>query len=211
MFQQVSDLANMLRPVATALDLGQSDKIAIADACNIFMNLLNESVLQDHCDKVQKRFDFVLKPCHLVAYKFHPKYLGAELPLEQIETKLSSQQPLLSKQNPFSASFFTARGRGQQPSDMVESLGLIINKSPRWLHRLHGGAIDCSGIICSSGASLQQLWAGTHLAPQQARTPESCKVGVLLHYRILRGPKELDYQCELDILNTKLNFCGHWT
>ena len=33
MFQQVSDLANMLRPVATALDLGQSDKATIADAC----------------------------------------------------------------------------------------------------------------------------------------------------------------------------------
>ena len=33
MFRQVSDLANMLRPVATALDLGQSDKTTIADAC----------------------------------------------------------------------------------------------------------------------------------------------------------------------------------
>ena len=40
MFRQVSDLANMLRPVTTALDLGQSDKTTIADACNIFMSLL---------------------------------------------------------------------------------------------------------------------------------------------------------------------------
>ena len=86
MFRQVSDLANMLRPVATALDLGQSDKATIADACNIFMNLLNEPVLQDHRDKVQKRFDFVIKPCHLVAYMFHPKYLGDGRTLEQIET-----------------------------------------------------------------------------------------------------------------------------
>ena len=86
MFQQVRDLANMLRPVANALDLGESAKTTIADACNFFMNLLNEPVLQDHCDKVQKRFDFVLKPCHLVVYMFHPKYLGARLTLEQIET-----------------------------------------------------------------------------------------------------------------------------
>ena len=33
MFRQVRDLANMLRPVTTALDLGQSDKTTIADAC----------------------------------------------------------------------------------------------------------------------------------------------------------------------------------
>ena len=45
-------MANMLRPVTTALDLGQRDKTTIADACNIFMNLLNEPVMQVHRDKV---------------------------------------------------------------------------------------------------------------------------------------------------------------
>ena len=73
MFRQVSNLDNMLLPVSTALDLGQSDKTIIADACNIFMNLLNKPILKDHRDKVQKRFDFVIKPCQLVAYMFLPK------------------------------------------------------------------------------------------------------------------------------------------
>ena len=76
----------MLRPVATALDLGQSDKNTISDAGNIFMNLLNEPVMQDHRDQVKKRFDFIIKSCHLVANMFHPKYLGAGLTLEQIKT-----------------------------------------------------------------------------------------------------------------------------
>ena len=165
MFRQVSDLANILRPVSTALDLGQSDKTTIADACNIFMNLLNEPVLQDLCDKVQKRFDLVLKPCHLVAYMFHPKYLGAGLTLEQIETV---KEWLISKDEAFFPGALLSKQKQplfQLPSSppeagpathwLVESLVLIINRSPRWLHRLHGGATVCSGIICSSGVSLQ--------------------------------------------------------
>ena len=126
MFQQVRDLANMLRPVTTTLDLGQSDKITIADACNIFMNLLNELVLQDHRDKVQKRFDFVITPCHLVAYMFHPKYLGAGMTPEQIETVkewliykdeafLPAAIAFQEEATPFPASFFTTRGRASNP------------------------------------------------------------------------------------------------
>ena len=165
MFQQVSDLANMLCPVATALDLGQSDKTTIADACNIMMNLLNEPVLQDHRDKDQKRFNFVIKPYHLLAYMFHPKYLGAGMTLEQIETM---KEWLICKDEAFlpaaiafqtEATLFqlpsSLPGLGQQPNDIVESLGFTINRSPRWLHQLHGGATVCNGIICRSGLSLQ--------------------------------------------------------
>ena len=125
MFQQVSNLTNKLCPVATALDIWQSDKTTIADACNIFTNLLNEPVLQDHRDKVQKRFNFVIKPCLLVAYMFH-KYLGAGLTLEQIETVkewliykdeafLPAAIAFQADATPFRASFFTARGRGSNP------------------------------------------------------------------------------------------------
>ena len=86
LFRQVSDLANWLRPVAVTLDKGQNDNTTIADACDIFYSLTLEPVLQDHLDKVQKRFDFVIKPCHLAAYMFHPKYMGEHLSQEQVET-----------------------------------------------------------------------------------------------------------------------------
>ncbi len=48
LFKQVKDLAAMLSPVAKALDRSQSDKTTIADACDIFFDLLNEPVLRDH-------------------------------------------------------------------------------------------------------------------------------------------------------------------
>ena len=98
------------------------------------MNLLNEPALQDHCDKVQKRFDFV-KPCHLVAYMFHPKYLGARLTLEQIETVkvcltckdetfLPAAIAFQVEATPFPASFFTIRGRASNPVTWWKTLGL---------------------------------------------------------------------------------------
>ena len=135
MFRQVSDLANMLRPVATALDLGQSGKTTITDACNIFINLLNEPVLQDNRDIVQKRFDFIITPCHLVAYMFHPKYLGAaRRTLEQVETVkewlickdeafLPAAIAFQAEATPFPTSFFTAKGRASNPVTWWKALG----------------------------------------------------------------------------------------
>ena len=147
MFQQVRDLANMLCPVTTALDLEQSDKTTIADACNIFMNLLNESVLQDHRNKVQKRFAFVIKPCHLVAYMFLPKYLSAWLTLEQIETvkewlicKDEAFRPAAiafqAEATPFPASFFTTRGRASNPVTWWKALGSSLTGLPHSLINL---------------------------------------------------------------------------
>ena len=68
---------------------------------------------------------------------FHPKYLGAGLTLEQIDTVkdwlickdeafLPAAIAFQAEAIPFPASFFT----GQQSSDMVESLGLIITGLP---------------------------------------------------------------------------------
>ena len=90
------------------------------------MNLFNEPVLRYHRDKVQKRFDFIIKPCHLVAYMFHPKYLGAGLTLEQIETVkewlickdeafLPAAIAFQAEATSFPASFFTTRGRASNP------------------------------------------------------------------------------------------------
>lgn len=60
LFMQVSDLANMLKPVAAALDKAQNDKTGIADVCDMFYSLTLEPALHDHLDKVQKRYDFAI-------------------------------------------------------------------------------------------------------------------------------------------------------
>jgi hypothetical protein len=85
LFRQVSDLAATLRPVAAALDKSQSDNTTRADAPELFFNLIAEPTLQDHRDKIQKRFDFVIQPCHLAAYLFHPKYMCQQLSPTQVE------------------------------------------------------------------------------------------------------------------------------
>ena len=109
MFRQVRDLANMLRPVTTALDLGQSDKTTIADACNIFMNLLNEPVLQDHHNNVQKRLDFIIKREGVADLK-DEAFLPAAIAFQAEAT-------------PFPASFFIARGWASNPVTCVKALG----------------------------------------------------------------------------------------
>ena len=175
MFRQVSDLANMLRPVTTALDLGQNDKTTIADACNIFMNLLSEPVLQDNRNKVQKRFDFVIMPCHLVAYMLLPKYLGAGLTLEQIETVkewlickdeafLSAAVVFQAETTTFPASFFTARGRASNPVRWWKALGSSSTGLPDgsstswWRYSLQWHHLQ---LWSESSVTL----AGTHRAP----------------------------------------------
>ena len=98
------------------------------------MNLLNEPVLQDHCDKVQKRFDFVIKPCLLIAYMFHPKYLGAGMTLEQIETVkewlickdeafLPATVAFQAEATPFPTSFFATRGQASNPMTRWKAFG----------------------------------------------------------------------------------------
>ena len=102
---------------------------------------------------------------------FHPKYLGAGLTLEHIETVkewllckdkvfLSATIPFQEEATPFPASF--SAGRASNPVTWWKalgssSIGLQIASST------YGGAIVCSGIICSSEASHQLLWAGTKL------------------------------------------------
>ena len=117
------------------------------------MNLINEPVLQDYRDKVQKRFDFVIKPCHLVACMLHPKYLDAGLTLEQIETikewlickdevflpaAIASQAEATS----FPASFFTARDRASNPVTWWKALAYhqqvsqMASSTSRWRYSL---------------------------------------------------------------------------
>ena len=202
MFRQVSDSANMLRPVTTALDQGQSDKTTIADACNIFMNLLNEPVLQDHRDKVQKRFDFIIKHCHMVAYMFHPKYLSAGLTPEQIETVkewlickdeafLPAAIAFQAEATPFPASFFTARGRASNPVTWWKALGSSSTGLP-------DGFIDFMVALQSAvapSAALERVFSSFGLV----LTKLTNKLGLqkaaklVFIYWIFRGPKELDY------------------
>ena len=158
------------------------------------MNLLYEPVLQDHHDKVQKRFDFVIKPCHLVAYMFHPKYLGAGLTLEQIE---SVKEWLICKDGAFlpaaiafqAESFFTARGRASNPVTWWKALVSSLTGLP-------DGFIDFMVALQSavaSSAALELVFSSFGLVLTKLRNKLRLQKAAKLVfiYRILRGPKEL--------------------
>ena len=164
MFRQARDLANMLLPVTTALDLGQSDKTTIADACNIFMNLLNSQSCKITATKSRRGLTSSSHPATWLPTCFTP---STWVPGWSSRPRVCRSGYQKSWSCPHSSHCFPSRGNlfssfllhhqrpGQQSSDMVDSLGLIIKWSPRWLHRLHGDATVCSGIIFCSGTSRQ--------------------------------------------------------
>ena len=163
LFTQVSDLAEILRPVAKALDRAQNDKTNLADACDIFFSLQLEPTLQDHRAALQKRFDFVIRPCHLVAYMFHPKYLGEQLSQEQVEI---AREWLLNKGEdflpaaiafqaeaaPFPESYFRPEARLMDPVTWWKAMGSRESDLPE-------GFVDLMVTLqsaCASSAALER-------------------------------------------------------
>jgi hypothetical protein len=123
LFRQVSDLEATLRHVAATLDKSQSDNTTIADAPEMFFNLIAEPTLQY---QIQKRFDFVILPCHLAAYLFHPEYMGQQFSPAQVEqvkawliSKSEDYHPATiafqAEAPPFPATFFTPAARIMNP------------------------------------------------------------------------------------------------
>ncbi|KAK2156920.1 hypothetical protein LSH36_202g07014, partial [Paralvinella palmiformis] len=83
-FRNVRDLADQLRPIASAIDLCQSDNKKIADARDVWLSLLDNPVPAAHKATVKKRFNQTITTEHLVAYALHPSYTGAKLPPDQL-------------------------------------------------------------------------------------------------------------------------------
>ena len=130
---------------------------------------------------MSRRFDFTIKPCHLVAFLFHPKYLGARLTLEQIETVkewlickdeafLPAAITFQAEATPFPASFFNT-------ITWLKALGSWTGL-PDGFNRLHGSATVCSGII------LQRIFSSIELVLIKLRNKlglqRATKVGVHL-------------------------------
>ena len=94
LFREAKHLLQTLTPIADALDKLQSDYTNIADACETWINLLQNDDLQPHRVQIQKRFDQAMTPNHFLAHCLHPKYRGRNLTVEQL---LGAHQLLISK------------------------------------------------------------------------------------------------------------------
>ena len=93
LLQQVKDLIKQLKPVSTALDIVQTDSTAIADACHLWCNLLKDN-LKPHFEKIKKKFEKAIFPCHFLAYLLHPKYKGEHHSYEQKEKAMEWPQKI---------------------------------------------------------------------------------------------------------------------
>jgi hypothetical protein len=85
LFKNARDLAEQLRPISHAIDICQGDSATLADACNVWINLKNNTLLEPHKKHVSARFHKAVLPEHLVAYTLHPKYQGELLTPDQLE------------------------------------------------------------------------------------------------------------------------------
>ena len=92
---EVKHLNSQLKPISNALDGLQSDSASIADACEVWMDLLQEEDLAPYLKTVEKRFNQAMTPSHFLANILHPRYRGKKLKSDQI----TSAQEMLQEEN----------------------------------------------------------------------------------------------------------------
>ena len=96
LFSEVKNLQKHLAPVSSALDRLQSDSSTIADACEIWLDLIQNPDLQPYHTKVQNRFNQAMTSSHYLANLLHPVYRGKKLQPEHV----TSAQDLLLTTKP---------------------------------------------------------------------------------------------------------------
>jgi uncharacterized protein YutE (UPF0331/DUF86 family) len=101
LFSEAKHLHKQLEPIAKALDKLQSDSSSIADACEIWLDLIKTKELEPYKDKVDKMFKQAMTPSHFLANILHPMYKGKNLTPGQIsiaqEMLLESYLELVSE------------------------------------------------------------------------------------------------------------------
>jgi hypothetical protein len=76
LYNEVKNLQKQLEPISKTLNKLQSDSSTIADACEVWLDLLQHPDLQQYNDKVLTRFNQAMTPVHYLSNLLHPKYRG---------------------------------------------------------------------------------------------------------------------------------------
>lgn len=98
LYKEAKNMYNQLEPVAKALMKLQHDNNAnIADACEIYLELLQNEQLNPHFSKVKCSFDKAMTPVHFLAHLMNPKYKGEKLSQDQEESAREYLQALNPK------------------------------------------------------------------------------------------------------------------
>ena len=170
-------------------------------------------------DKIQKRFDFVIQPCHLAAYLFHPKYMGQQLSQTQVEQAkawlISKSEDYLpaaiafqAEAPPFPATFFTPAARIMNPVTWWKAVGAQCRDLPEGFTEL---IITLQSSVASS-SSLERIFSTFGLVMTKRRNKLGLEKAqkLVFVYRMLRGPSELDYKSYIQCMdnNVKCSAAG---
>ena len=79
LYKEVKNIYNQLQPVAKTLTKLQNDNANIADACEIYLELLQNKELNPYFCKVKCIFDKAMTFLYLLAHLMNPKYNGKKL------------------------------------------------------------------------------------------------------------------------------------
>ena len=189
---QVRDLYDQLKPIAEGLDRLQGDASTLADACDVWLSLLNHPQLQAHRASVQKRMDEAIQPFHLAAYLLHHKYRGHRLTEQQMETArewVCSQNedfaPMVTafeaEATPFPQSYWGSTVKSMDSHVWWKAIGKQpgINKEfAKTVARIH--QLPSSSHFCICGEGVLKFWTSTFKTKEQTRARESSKIGVFL-------------------------------
>jgi len=201
LYNQVNDLAQQLRPVAAAIDQTQSDKCGLADACSIFKDLMANPVLAPHREKVKKRYQQAILPCHLVTYMLHPKYMAEGMSLEEVEQAkdwlinrneafLAPAIAFQAEAAPYPPTFFRASARTMNTLTWWKAVGSSADLPPGFYNlmiTLHSA--------CASSAAIERVFSSFGLIQSKLRNKLGAQKAqkLVFCYRMLRGPSELEY------------------
>lgn len=199
-YRNAKDLAAQLQPIAVALDTCQSDQTSIADACHVWLSLLENPVLSQHRSAIDRRFKQAITTEHLTAYKLHPKYLGEKLSHEQSQivseyllgkSEVNAEVLIAfeAKSAPFPAHYFTEKGRQVPPTTWWKGA-----KNSAVPSVFVDTAINLLSCPCSS-ASIERVFSsfGAVHSKVRNRLGNDKASKLVFCYRMLRGGKELDY------------------
>ncbi|XP_066983751.1 uncharacterized protein [Macrobrachium rosenbergii] len=87
--RSAENLLARLEPIAVALDIVQNDKCTIAEAVNIWKELITTLCNdRDAVTAAKKRFDQVITQAHLLANLIHPSFQGKLLSAEEVNNAM---------------------------------------------------------------------------------------------------------------------------
>ncbi|MEO0901481.1 MAG: hAT transposon family protein [Bacteroidota bacterium] len=199
---EAKNLVEQLAPVAAGLDTLQSDTATIADACNVWLSLLDNDKLQVYHEKVLKRSKQALTPEHFLAYLLHPRYKGEKLNADQLE----QAHELVMEQDPDFMADVMAFNAQERPYLKTMFVPSAINVAGNiWWKSV---SKTCHGVnpeFCklamqllsfpASSASIERIFSNFGLVETKLRNRLGLGTAAKLVscYRHLRGAIELDW------------------